>query len=92
MLLPGITTPITASTTWRRRVHCACEPCSISGAKQRALVALTLLSLATQWPIEIRKAWLQLDQSLCVFKTDSPLAKQSTNQNERFEKIDGHRP
>lgn len=55
-------------------------------------MALTLLSLATQWPIEIRKAWLQLDQSLCVFKTDSPLAKQSTNQNERFEKIDGHRP
>lgn len=66
-----------ASTAHCRRVCSAHEPCSSSRDKQRALMALTLLSLVAQVQRETNKAWLQLCQC--------------TNQGERFEKTDGHR-
>lgn len=66
--------PRTASTTRCRGVRSAHEPCSSSRDKQRALMALTLLSLVVQVHRETNKAWLQL--------------RQYTNKGEHFEKTD----
>lgn len=88
--LPGTATPHNpGSTTHRRWIHCAHEPCSSSGDKQRAAMALMLLSFVTQEQETSKALAPVLPVIVHIFNRDCPHTKQPTNQGEHFEKTVG---